>query len=99
MGEALEGRRRDEERHRQLGPEDGSGGRDHVHVHEDPRAQLPARIGGRVGAQRLLVAGAARVVRVRAGVEPLAGRRLEVVDVDELHQAEALKPITKRLRA
>ena len=85
VGEPLERGRRDEHGQRELGAENGGRGRDLADVDEHARAQLPRAKAADVGAQRVLVAGAARVVGIRPGLEPLARRLLEVGDVERLH--------------
>ena len=71
MRDALERDRRDEQRHRHLVAEHRRRGRARVDVDEHARPELPAPERLDVVAQRQLVARAARVVAVRAGLEPL----------------------------
>jgi hypothetical protein len=92
VGEQLEGDWRDEDRHGELGAEDGGPGRHLGDVDQHPRSQLPAleRLG--VAAQRALVAGPSGEVGVRPRLEPLEGQALEIGDVDGLGDAARLFP-------
>ena len=85
MRHALHRERSDHDRQGDLRTQHGGGGGDLADVDEHPRSQLPPLEGGDVVAQRHLVAGAARVVRVRVGVELLLREPLVVPDVDRLH--------------
>ena len=84
MDGALEGRRRDEQRHRALRAQNRRRGRHPRDVDEHARAQDPALERGPILAQRPLVVRATRDVAERARVEPLLGRALVVPDVDEV---------------
>ena len=91
MRDALERDRRDEQRHRDLLPEHGRRRAARLDVDEHPRAEHPAAIRLDVVAQRQLVAGAAGVVAVRSGLQPLRGEPLVVPDVERLHRRSVLR--------
>ena len=67
----LEGDRRDQERHRYLGAEDGRRRAHLADIDQNARAQRAPGVRGDVVAQRPLVAGAAGEVAVDAGLEPI----------------------------
>ena len=81
VGDALKRHRRDQQRHRQAGAQDGGLRGRGAHVHERARPQQPAGERLDVVAQRALVTCAPREVAVGPGVQPLAGEPLVVRDV------------------
>ena len=83
VGHPVERRGRDPERHRHLAPEERRAQVHDLHVDEDARAQPVAGPGRQRVPQRVLVPRSARVVRPRRGMQPLAGRRLEVRQADD----------------
>src|SRR6266851_9457479 len=82
MRHALEGKRRDQDRQRDVCPENGRRGRDGADVDENPGPQLAPLERCKIVAQRDLVPGPARKICERVGVERLFGEPLVVPDVD-----------------
>ncbi len=80
MRDALHGERRDQNRQRDLGPEDGRRGGDLADVHEHARAELALLECSEVLAQRDLVPRAAGKVRVRICVELVLRQALVIPD-------------------
>jgi hypothetical protein len=90
VGKQLEGDRGDQERHLDLGAEDGGPRRDVRNVHQHARPQLPALVGLGVPPQGALVARAAGEVAVRTRLELLEREPLEIGDVDGIGDARRL---------
>jgi hypothetical protein len=84
MGEQLEGDRCDQERDVEPGAENGRRRRDVRDVDQHARPELPAIVGLGIAPQGPLVAGAAGEVAVRARLELLERKTLEIRDVDRL---------------
>jgi len=91
MRNALKGDGRDQERHGDLSTEHRRRGRARVDVDQHARPQPPASERLDVVAQRELVARAARVIPVRAGLETLRREPLVVSDVERLHATERIR--------
>jgi hypothetical protein len=96
MGEQLEGDRRHQDRHLQLGAQHGRPGGDVRDVYENPRPQLPALVRLGVPPQGALVAGAAGEVAVRARLELVEREAFEVRDVDRIGDEKRLFRVRRR---
>jgi hypothetical protein len=96
VSEQLERDRGHEERELELGAEDGRLRRDIRDIDQDARPQLPALICVGVPPQGALVARSAGEVAVRARLELLERKTLEVGDVDRIGDARRLVRVRPR---